>query len=126
MQDLKQRTFLFAGAVGKLILDLPYSTVNKAYFAQFVRCSFSVDANYRVARRAKSDADFINKLKIVEEECDESVYFLELLREFNPDFQARINSLINEGIEILTIIVASITTTRSRISKSRINVLLTS
>lgn len=118
MQDLKQRIFLFAVAVGKLILDLPYSVVNKAYFAQLVRCSSSVGANYRAARRAKSDADFINKLKIVEEECDESVYFLELLREFNPDFQTRINSLINEGIEILKIIVASITTTRSRISKS--------
>jgi four helix bundle protein len=118
MQDLKQRTFLFAVAVGKLILDLPYSAVNKAYFAQLVRCSSSVGANYRAARRAKSDADFINKLKIVEEECDESVYFLELLREFNPDSQERINSLINEGIEILKIIVASITTTRNRISKS--------
>lgn len=118
MQDLKQRKFLFAVAVGKLILDLPYSAVNKAYFAQLVRCSSSVGANYRAARRAKSDADFINKLKIVEEECDESVYFLELLKEFNPDYQIRINGLINEGIEILKIIVASITTTRSRLSKS--------
>ncbi len=116
MQDLKQRTFQFAVSVGKLILDLPYNAVNKEYFSQLVRSSSSVGANYRAAKRAKSDADFINKLKIVEEEADESVYFLELLREFNPGFQERITILINEGIEILKIIVSSITTTRSRLA----------
>jgi four helix bundle protein len=78
MQDLKLRTFQFAVSVGKLILDLPYNVVNKEYFCQLVRCSSSIGANYRAARRAKSDADFINKLKIVEEEADEPVYFLEL------------------------------------------------
>ena len=62
MQDLKQRTFNYAVAAGKLILDLPYSTVKKEYFRQLVRCSSSVSANYRAARRAKSDADFINKI----------------------------------------------------------------
>ncbi len=116
MQDLKQRTFQFAVSVGKLILDLPYNAVNKEYFSQLVRSSSSVGANYRAAKRAKSDADFINKLKIVEEEADESVYFLELLREFNPGFQERITILIDEGIEILKIIVSSITTTRSRLA----------
>lgn len=116
MQDLKQRTCHFAVSVGRLILDLPYNVVNKKYFSQLVRCSSSVGANYRAAKRAKSDADFINKLKIVEEEADESVYFLELLREFNPDFQERITLMTNEGIEILKIIVASINTTRSRLA----------
>lgn len=76
MQDLKIRTFEFAVNVGRLILQLPYSVVNKEYFSQLVRCSSSVGANYRAAKRAKSDADFINKLKIVEEECDEAIYFL--------------------------------------------------
>jgi len=83
MQDLKQRIFQFAVSVGKLILELPYNVVNKEYFGQSVRSSSSIGANYRSAKRAKSGADFINKLKIVEEETDESVYFLELLREFN-------------------------------------------
>ena len=117
MQDFKQRTFLFAVAVGRLILELPYTAVNKVYFNQLVKSSSSIGANYRAAKRAKSDADFINKLKISEEEADESVYFLELLKEFNPAFQERTTSLINEGIEILKIIVASITTTRARINK---------
>jgi four helix bundle protein len=63
-----------------------------------------------------SDADFIYKLKIVEEETDESLYFLELLREFNPKNKDRITMLINEGTEILKIIVSSINTTRARIN----------
>src|SRR5688500_9187830 len=98
MQDFKDRTFQFAVAVGTLILDLPYNAINRVYFGQLARSSSSVGANYRAARRAKSDADFINKLKISEEEADESVYFLELLRAFNTDFQERITALINEGL----------------------------
>ncbi|HEX7905884.1 MAG TPA: four helix bundle protein [Chitinophagaceae bacterium] len=116
MQELKQRTFLYAVAVGKLILNLPYNVVDKEYFKQLVRSSSSVGANYRAARRAKSDADFINKLKIVEEEADESIYFLEQLREFNPANSDRITQLVNEGTEILKIIVSSINTTRARIN----------
>ena len=118
MQDFKVRTFQFAVAVEKLILDLPYNTVNKVYFNQPIKSSSSIGANYRAAKRAKSDADFINKLKISEEEADESVYFLELLKEFNSAFQERISTLINEGTEILKIIVASIITTRERINKA--------
>jgi hypothetical protein len=56
-------------------------------------------------------------LKIVEEECDESVYFLELLLVFNPAFGDEISVLIKEGTEILKIIVSSINTTRERLSK---------
>jgi len=103
MKDLKQRTFMFA-TVGKLILELPYNAINREYFGQLIRSSSSVGANYRVAKRAKSTADFLNKLKIVEEEADESVYFLELLREFNPSFKGRITELITEGTEILKIV----------------------
>jgi four helix bundle protein len=113
---MKYRTFQFALAIGKLILDLPVSIVNKPNTAQLIRSSSSVGANYRAARRAKSDSDFIHKLKIVEEEADESIYFLELLREFNPEFKDRINTLIIEANEILKIIVASINTARSKLS----------
>ena len=117
MQDLKLRTFLYATSVGKLILKLPANVLNRVYISQLVRSSSSVGANYRAARRAKSDADFLNKLKIVEEEADESVYFLELLLEFNNNFKEDISGLIIEGSEILKIIVASINTTRLRINK---------
>lgn len=114
MQDPKQRTFLFANNTVKPIEALPYNVINKAYGAQLIRSSSSVGANYRAARRAKSAADFLNKLKIVEEECNESIYFLELLREFNVALTSQINELINEATELLNIIVACINTTRSK------------
>jgi four helix bundle protein len=58
----------------------------------------------------------MNKLKIVEEEADETVFFLELLLEFNKDHESSIQNLINEGTEIVKIIVASISTVRSKIN----------
>ena len=121
MQDLKTRTFNFAVEVGKLISELPYNSINKAYSAQLIRCSSSVGANYRAAKRAKSDADFINKLKIVEEEADETMYFLELLKIFNESLSEKIEALIKEADELLRIIVKSITTTREKVynNKSR-------
>jgi len=119
MQEIKQRTFLYAVNIGKLVAELPYNTINKGYCDQLIRCSSSVGANYRAAKRAKSDADFLNKLKIVEEEADESVYFLELLKEFNPAFEHQINLLIVEGTEILKVIIASIVTTRARIYNTK-------
>jgi four helix bundle protein len=119
MQDLKTRTFNYAVANGKLVKDIPYDAVNREYISQLVRCTASVGANYRAAKRGKSDADFLNKFKIVEEECDESIYFLELLRTFNPALELRINELINEGSELLKIFVASIVTTRERIYNTK-------
>lgn len=119
VQDLKQRTFLFAVAVSKLVTPLPYNTINREHFRQIIRSSASVGANYRAVRRAKSDADFINKLKIVEEEADETIYFLELLAALNSEEKETIVPLINEGTEILKIIVASITTVREKISQPK-------
>ena len=114
---MKQRTFQFSVEVGMLITALPYSTVNKAYGMQLVRSSSSVGANYRAARRANSDADFLNKLKICEEEADESIYFLELLKVFNAGFAENIDGLTKETNELLRILVASIITTREKINK---------
>jgi len=82
---------------------------------QLVRSSSSVGANYRAARRAKSDADFLNKLKICEEEADESIYFLELLKVFNPGVAENIDRLVKEANELLKILVASIITTREKL-----------
>ena len=57
MQDFKQRTFQFTVGVGKLIIDLPNTVVNRVYFNQLVKSSSSTGANYRAAKQAKSDAD---------------------------------------------------------------------
>ncbi|MCZ4242801.1 four helix bundle protein [Pedobacter punctiformis] len=111
-ETLKKRTKAYSISIGHLISELSYNILNKNYSNQLVRCSSSVGANYRAACRAKSTADFINKLKIVEEELDETMYFLELPEEFNPDRKNLIQENWKEGNELLSIIVASIVTIR--------------
>ncbi|MFZ1785192.1 MAG: four helix bundle protein [Ferruginibacter sp.] len=76
-EEMKRRTKEFAIKVGILTQGLPDSPINRAYCNQIIRSSSSVGTNYRASRRAKSNADFINKLNIVEEEPDESLFFLE-------------------------------------------------
>ncbi|MEL4307983.1 four helix bundle protein [Joostella sp. CR20] len=111
---LKNRTKTFAIDVWKMCDELPNSTGIVILKRQLIRCSTSVGANYRAACRAKSKADFVHKLKIVEEEADEAMYFLELLDEVCVDVDKRwIKKLHTEANEILSIIVASIKTVRS-------------
>jgi len=111
-QNLKDRTKLFAITVLKYLNGIPnkgpYYSINN----QLSRASMSVGANYRAASRAKSTADFINKLKIVEEECDESMYFMEILQELLPEDKKQLDVLHKEANELLSIIVASIKTAR--------------
>ena len=82
-----------------------------------MRCSSSVGANYRASQRAKSAADFIYKLKIVEEETDESIYWLELFQEVMDPGKTEIKLLIQEANELLAIVVASIKTARKNRDK---------
>ncbi len=84
------------------------------YSSQLIRSSSSVGANYRATRRAKSNSDFINKFKIVEEEVDESLFFLEMIVEFNKTKRNTIAILYKEGEELLKIIVASLKTLRKK------------
>ena len=110
--ELKNRTKQYALSVARLVLKLPYNIVNKNYSDQCNRSASSSAANYRAALRAKSTADFINKFKIVEEELDESIFFLEMIEEINPSFKNEIAVLQKEGSELLAIIVTSINTLR--------------
>lgn len=111
---LKSRTKKFAIEVAKYCEGLPSRIAIATYSKQLIRSSSSVGANYRAACRAKSLADFINKLKIVEEEADESIYFMELIDELHPSSKSNLSSLIKEGNELLSIIVASINTARKK------------
>lgn len=95
-----------------MCMNLPKHLPFDIYIRQVIRSSSSVGANYRAACRGKSPADFINKLKIVEEEADETVFFLELILEFETKCEAEIKTLIKEGNELLAIFVASINTAR--------------
>jgi four helix bundle protein len=108
--ELKKRTKQLAVNTGWLCLKLPFNAVNKEYVSQIVRSSSSCGANYRAACRAKSKPDFINKLRIVEEELDESMYFFELLAEFNPTFKDELRNLYKEANELLSIVITSINT----------------
>ncbi|MBK7434227.1 MAG: four helix bundle protein [Chitinophagaceae bacterium] len=111
-EEMKRRTKMFAINVALLTQKLKPTVINRAYSGQIVRSSSSVGANYRASRRAKSNADFINKLKIVEEELDESLFFLELLEFFNEKEKSEIELLLKEGETLLKIIVASIISSR--------------
>ena len=110
--SLLKRTRQYAIDVWKFCEKIPNTREYNAYINQLIKCSSSIGANYRASQRAKSTADFLNKLKIVEEEADETLYFLELLSEINPSLKPGITGLHKEGTEILSIVVASIKTTR--------------
>ncbi len=103
---------MFAINCWKLCVKFPKSREFSNYVNQLLRSSSSVGANYRASQRAKSTADFINKLKIVEEEIDESAYWLELFQEISDSYQDQIKAMHDEALQILAIIVASINTAR--------------
>ncbi|AKA35161.1 four helix bundle protein [Flagellimonas lutaonensis] len=118
-EKLKKRTQTFAIDCGYLCSRFPATREYDAYCRQLIRCAASVGANYRAACRAKSDADFLNKLKIVEEEADESMYFLEILLIISQKEHQEIKRLLQEANELLSIIVASINTVRKRIKDKK-------
>lgn len=118
--DLIKRTRKFALDCMLLCIKLPNERAFNAYINQLIRCSSSVGANYRASQKAKSKKDFINKLKIVEEEVDEANYFLDLLNEVSkiykldfPEFEI----LLKESKELLAIITSSINTARKNENK---------
>lgn len=114
--QIKNRTKRIGIEVIQLVDDLPKKMSAYIISKQIIRCSTSVGANYRAACRAKSDADFINKLRIVEEESDETSYWLELLEETFLIEPLRIKTLKKEVNEITAIIVASQKTIQKRIN----------
>jgi four helix bundle protein len=109
--QLKERFKQYAISVAFFVLKLPYNVVNKNYSDHLNRAA---SANYRASLRAKSNPDFINKFKIVEEELDESLFFLELIEIINPEFKTHIGSLYSEGNELLSIIVSALKTLRQK------------
>ena len=108
--EFKTRTKEFAINVAKLCKSLTFDRITKSYIDQLIRSSASVGANYRAACRAKSKPDFVHKLRIVLEEADESLYFLELLAEFNPMRKSELRTLYKEGNELVAMIISSINT----------------
>jgi len=93
--ELQQRTKSFALRVLKLIEHLPNSIGGRILANQLTRSGTSVGANYRAACRARSRAEFASKLGTVAEEADESLYWLELIRDGNFVPAKKLASLIS-------------------------------
>jgi four helix bundle protein len=113
-QAFKQRTKKLALRVIESVEALPKSKTCDVIGRQLLRCGTSVGANYRSACRGKSTADVLAKLAIVEEEADETIYWLELLIEANIKSASDIEDLLKETNEIVAMTVASIKTLRTR------------
>ena len=106
-QELKQRTKMFALRAMKLVEALPKSIGGKTIGAQLVRSATSVGANYRAACRARSKAEFASRLAVVEEEADESAFWMELIIESGILPPRRVQGLMDEACALVAIIVAS-------------------
>jgi four helix bundle protein len=111
-EEMKQRTKLFALGIIQLVESLPKERTAEVLGRQLLRSGISVVSNYRSACRAKSIADFISKMGIVEEEADESLYWMELLIEAGIEVSVKMDALMKEAGELLAITVASIKTAR--------------
>jgi four helix bundle protein len=105
--DLKVRTKQFALRVMKLIDALPRTIQGRAIANQIIRSATSVAANYRAACRARSRAEFVAKIGVVEEEADESCFWLELIIDSGLLTQERIVPLLTEARELVAIMAAS-------------------
>jgi four helix bundle protein len=116
--EFKRRTKALALRVIRLVAALPQSPTGSVIGKQLLRAGTSVGANYRAACRARSPRDMLSKLGIVEEEADESVYWLELLGDSKIVRPKLLTDLIREFNEIVAMVVASKKTLRSGNRKS--------
>jgi four helix bundle protein len=110
--ELQNRTMRFALQVLKLAERLPRTVSGRTISNQIARCGTSVAANYRAACRGKSRADFISKLGTVEEEADESLFWLEMIEQAGLVPADDLRPLQKEADELTTIVVSSINTAR--------------
>jgi four helix bundle protein len=106
--DLEERTLEFAKGIINLCQKMPKNTINFKLIEQLIDASSSVGANYREANDKLSKKDFILRMKIARKECKESTYWLELLKEANPDFKEEINDFIKESQELRNIFTSII------------------
>ena len=119
-EELKQRTKLFALSIIKLAENLPQNKAGNIIGNQIIRSGTSVAANYRSACKARSSADFVSKITVVEEECDETLLWLELISESGMINKEKLKPLIKEANELTAIFTASGKTAKNNNPKSQI------
>ncbi|MBI5944434.1 MAG: four helix bundle protein [Chloroflexi bacterium] len=115
--DLRERTTSFALRIVRMYSTLPKSTAAQTLGKQVLRSGTSVGAQFRESQRAKSDADFINKLESCLQEADETAYWLELLVKSDIVPASKLESLRKETDEIIAILVTIVTKVKKRIGR---------
>ncbi len=116
-QELEQRTKQFALRIIQFVGELPSSPVTRVMGYQLMKAGTSIGANYREANRAESFNDFLHKIGIVEKECSESQYWLELFEESDIGPKADRQWLLKESGELLAIFAASGRTAKANRNK---------
>ena len=112
--ELKERYRQFALRIIKLTDAMPQNVSGMTIAKQIIRSGTSAAANYRAACLAKSDKDFVNKLKIVEEEIDETSYWLSLIIDSGMIAKSRVEPLFEESLELCKIVTKSVATFKTR------------
>jgi len=111
-QELRERFKKFSIRIIKMVDSMPNTISGRAIASQIVRSGTSPAANYRAACIGKSNRDFLNKLKMVEEELDETIHWMEIIMETEMLPKNRVQPLYDECVALLKIIVSSIVSTR--------------
>ena len=118
--ELRERMTDFAVRIVRMVDSMPSTVAGLAIARQIVRSGTSPSANYRAACLAKSDKDFINKLKMVEEELDETCHWLDIIIRSQMMKESRLKPLHQECSELLNIIAKSVVTTKTRMHSEEI------
>ena len=111
-EDMKKRTKLFGLDIIRLVDNIGNSLAARVIGGQLIRAATSVGANYRAACRGRSKREFIAKLGIVEEEANESAYWMEMLVDSGMVTETKVRRLINEANELVAITAASYMTAK--------------
>ena len=117
-EELKERYRVFALRIIRMVNAMPNTIAGNAIARQIVRSGTSPSANYRAACIAKSDKDFLNKLKMVQEEIDETSHWLSLIVDSEMLPKSKVQDLYEESIELRRITTKAIITTKTKIEAS--------
>lgn len=113
--ELKERFRVFSVRIIKMVNAMPNSIASNAIAKQIIRSGTSPAANYRAACLAKSDKDFINKLKMVEEEIDETNHWLDIIIDAEILPKYKVQDLFDESLELYKIISKSLVTAKKKL-----------
>ncbi|MFH1827032.1 MAG: four helix bundle protein [bacterium] len=104
--DLEDRTKQFSFKIIELCKSLPFNSINKRLADQLIRSGTSIGVNYREANETDTKKDFKNKIRISRKEARETIYWLELINNANPERTEKINQLLDESRQLIKIIAS--------------------